>query len=53
MLDDVNDIQRGDGRIRSRGCTGGCCRPPHGSDEISIGTSDDHVRERASGGFLD
>jgi hypothetical protein len=29
MLADVNDIQHGDR---------GCCRPPHGPDEISIDT---------------
>jgi hypothetical protein len=34
-------------------CTGGCCRPPHGQDEIIIDTSVDHVCEYATAGFLD
>jgi hypothetical protein len=42
-----------DERTRSRACTGGCCGPPRGPDEISIDTSSDHAREHASAGFLD
>lgn len=51
MLADVNDIQHGDGRIRSRGCTGRLLQA--GPDEISIDTSVDHLRERTSDGFVD
>ena len=48
----VDDIQRGEDAL-DRGCTGGCCTPPHGPDENIIDASVDQVRGHTSAGFLD